>query len=719
MRPGCAVLVVGALLACGDNRSVRDDGGSLLGDADDGGDGPVDAGVDGVPDAPPDAPPRCGDGHVDPGEECDQAIAGLASDGCSAACTHEPITWTNLTPNPAPRRAAHAVAYDSVRHRLVLFGGQQDYQVPTNETWEWDGTTWTQKLTLVVPPARSGHAMVFDEGRQRVLLFGGAGTNGALNDTWEWDGTTWTQRSAVTSPLATLRPLMAYDGLRGVTVLCSDDGTWEWNGTTWSQRSTTFPALQDYTDLVYAGSAGVMLLEANKNWLWNGTSWSSINFSAQVPWSNAPVAATYDTIRGRVQAVGYHASQTERMSVWEWTNNNWVRQAPNGETGVPHAWMTDVAYDPDHAITLLFGGWAFNYESMAQLWEWNGSSWREHYGAGPAPRSLPLMTYDARRARIVMFGGMGRGPLLADTWEWDGSAWLLRASSGPAARSGTTITYDERRGRVVMFGGMDIDHQTPGASAPVPFTDTWEWNGTTWQQLFPTPTPTASLSMAMTYDRVHGYTLLFTSGETWTWDGLAWTQRVTNHVPVADPLTPSMSYDARRGVPVLYTRIWNTSTNEVWEWSGNDWILKSSASPAFSVFYDPLRARVILEDGFQQGKYWTWDGVTPSLFESTNVNYFGFGIGFDRAKQRWFSFGGFSGWDTLTATAGANEARDACDGSDVDGDGLTRCADPDCWWRCTPLCAPGETFCDPLAPKCGDGTCSSLEGSALCPTDCP
>ena len=30
-----------------------------------------------------------------------------------------------------------------------------------------------------------------------------------------------------------------------------------------------------------------------------------------------------------------------------------------------------------------------------------------------------------------------------------------------------------------------------------------------------------------------------------------------------------------------------------------------------------------------------------------------------------------------------------CDGRDGDGDGLVDCADPDCWWTCTPACPPG------------------------------
>ena len=29
-----------------------------------------------------------------------------------------------------------------------------------------------------------------------------------------------------------------------------------------------------------------------------------------------------------------------------------------------------------------------------------------------------------------------------------------------------------------------------------------------------------------------------------------------------------------------------------------------------------------------------------------------------------------------------------CDKADADGDGLVDCADPDCWWSCTPTCPP-------------------------------
>jgi hypothetical protein len=54
---------------------------------------------------------------------------------------------------------------------------------------------------------------------------------------------------------------------------------------------------------------------------------------------------------------------------------------------------------------------------------------------------------------------------------------------------------------------------------------------------------------------------------------------------------------------------------------------------------------------------------------------------------------------------------------DSDGDGLAGCADPDCWLRCNPACAPGASC---IGPRCGDGTCHGpREDYLICPADCP
>src|SRR4029077_1440766 len=97
-------------------------------------------------------------------------------------------------------RTAHALAFDAARGRTVLFGGTTVAPATAlNDTWEWDGTQWTQALPVASPAARSGHALGYDQARARTLLFGGTTGAALQGDTWEWDGTAWTQ-TASTGP---------------------------------------------------------------------------------------------------------------------------------------------------------------------------------------------------------------------------------------------------------------------------------------------------------------------------------------------------------------------------------------------------------------------------------------------------------------------------------------------------------------------------------------
>lgn len=46
-----------------------------------------------------------------------------------------------------------------------------------NDTWEWDGQSWTQ-VEADGPSPRSDHVMAFDSIRNRTILFGGAAAPG-------------------------------------------------------------------------------------------------------------------------------------------------------------------------------------------------------------------------------------------------------------------------------------------------------------------------------------------------------------------------------------------------------------------------------------------------------------------------------------------------------------------------------------------------------------
>ncbi|MFN7974162.1 MAG: kelch repeat-containing protein, partial [Acidobacteriota bacterium] len=65
------------------------------------------------------------------------------------------------------------MTYDSVRSRVVLFGGVDAGNVSYDDTWEYDGVSWAQGPGAPVNlTARSGHKMVYDTSLQRIVLFG-------------------------------------------------------------------------------------------------------------------------------------------------------------------------------------------------------------------------------------------------------------------------------------------------------------------------------------------------------------------------------------------------------------------------------------------------------------------------------------------------------------------------------------------------------------------
>src|SRR5262249_403249 len=148
-----------------------------------------------------------------------------------------------------PARSEHAMAYDVSRSRVVLFGGSDATLAPLSDTWEWDGSVWTQRAPATSPPPRRAPAMAYMLHPGKTPLFWG-GTHGSstglLGDAWTWDGSTWTQvASAGPGPRAKAR--LAYELARQRTLLFGGAGTglysladtWEWDGSTWTQLAKT------------------------------------------------------------------------------------------------------------------------------------------------------------------------------------------------------------------------------------------------------------------------------------------------------------------------------------------------------------------------------------------------------------------------------------------------------------------------------------------------
>lgn len=79
--------------------------------------------------------------------------------------------------------------YDPTTKTVVLFGGYTG-SADFNETWTWDGVTWTQQFPTVSPSARAWNTngIAFDSRIGKVVLFGGysysRGVLGFSDETW-------------------------------------------------------------------------------------------------------------------------------------------------------------------------------------------------------------------------------------------------------------------------------------------------------------------------------------------------------------------------------------------------------------------------------------------------------------------------------------------------------------------------------------------------------
>ncbi len=328
----------------------------------------------------------------------------------------------------------------------MLFGGTTLAGAVFGDTWEWDGTDWTQ-LEDTGPVARSGHALAYDSNRSRIVLFGGAISDGTpRGDTWEWDGATWMQVED-TGPDPRTDLQIAFDanatkcvlfgGLAAASALRGD--TWLWDGTTWTQAQDTGPSARR---------------------------------------SHAQVC---DTVRSEVVLFGGDTGSGAVGDTWAWDGAMWTQRA---HFGPPPSASAALVFDG--TVALLYGGVDSlsdpNAKVFAGTWQWDGAHWAQRQDIGPGPRSSIAMAFDTARGCAMLFGGVAvpqasktaSSHLLGDTWEDQGSgppAQLTALTINPATvAAGETTTIEADLSQRTPAGGAVVVVTAAGA-AGVPNVD--------------------------------------------------------------------------------------------------------------------------------------------------------------------------------------------------------------------------------------------------------
>jgi uncharacterized repeat protein (TIGR01451 family) len=290
-------------------------------------------------------------------------------------------TWYVLISGRNPgKRENQSMAYDSVRGKVVLFGGNAQCPNTTycGDTWLWDGTNWTSQFPSTSPPARGGGLMSFDAARSETVLFGGytnvcvGGVCGTsyYNDTWIWNGSTWTQRFPPSQPpFSGPSTLMTYDAGHQQTVLVDffnqPVSTWIWDGSSWtkmnpvnspSPRSGGALAFDPVSQkvILFGGSVSGLLL--NDTWAWDGTTWTLLN-PTNSPATRSNHAMAIDNSIGQIIVTGGFSAAGNAVAhndTWTWDGGNW---SPRNPARSPAGrYYFSMAENPITGKAMLYGG---------------------------------------------------------------------------------------------------------------------------------------------------------------------------------------------------------------------------------------------------------------------------------------------------------------------------------------------------------------------------
>ena len=129
--------------------------------------------------------------------------------------------WQKLSRSTVPPGRGWGIAVtDPVRGNVLVAGGLGD-TIRTDNTWIWNGSTWSQGFPATQVQALAGSGNAFDPDLGVVVVFGGFGVSAGrdVNETWSWDGASWTQFQPTSAPSAREGIGMAYDPIHHQLVL--------------------------------------------------------------------------------------------------------------------------------------------------------------------------------------------------------------------------------------------------------------------------------------------------------------------------------------------------------------------------------------------------------------------------------------------------------------------------------------------------------------------
>ena len=186
--------------------------------------------------------------------------------------------WAKLSPSggiPAPRHG-HIFVFDSMRRRVILYGGQGAGFF--SDVWALDIATMAWRLIGAdtgTPARRYGHSGIYEPGRDRIVISHGF-ASGRFDDTWAFSlaNNTWTNLSPASGrPLRRCLHHAVYDQANGEMLLyggcssgsgpCPQADLWAFNllTNTWQERTPRpSPAGREHYGVAFDAARGKMVV---------------------------------------------------------------------------------------------------------------------------------------------------------------------------------------------------------------------------------------------------------------------------------------------------------------------------------------------------------------------------------------------------------------------------------------------------------------------------
>lgn len=346
------------------------------------------------------------------------------SENLNDTWSYDGETLTELTPAHTPPAGAYHSVYRrrtgegilTQGHRYVFHEHYPYHMEILNETWIWNGNDWVPQNPTIYPPGRFNSAMAWDSMRQSLVVFGGQTCsfglfNGAYSDTWEHSVNGWTEVATTTHPPINESRYsdadMIYDPSSTSCLLVTGTDpieTWSYNGSDWNQLSVS-SITGDISPVICLNTdtQTVWMVAADNTFTWDGTTWQPV---AGVTTPENIVDLTYNAFLSELTLISYEMSNMT-LEFWIFQEGNWIKRNSGfaNITGWPEP---EISYDPLSQQIVILGGYYGGIEYNPFLLSWDGQSTDvEHHRhsefAGPILRTGATMC--ATDDGLVSFGG--------------------------------------------------------------------------------------------------------------------------------------------------------------------------------------------------------------------------------------------------------------------------------------------------------------------------